>query len=168
MNTAKRIAVNAAGALTLALLIGSVSAAKLYKWVDADGNISYQDSPPPNNAKVLEESELTISRPNSNDDSDVEPLVVYTLEDCNSCEMLILRLRQLDIPFVEQSLLDRDVQSQILSESDSLTAPTVRIGTDYINQFSEPGFIAVLRQAGYTPNLGTAANEQPASGEPPE
>ena len=40
--------------LIITILISSVgTTATLYKWVDADGNITYQDSPPPDESQVL-------------------------------------------------------------------------------------------------------------------
>ena len=33
-------------------------AATMYKWVDEDGNVTYQDYPPPTNSRILSESDL--------------------------------------------------------------------------------------------------------------
>jgi len=44
--------------LIFALSINTSSAAKLYKWVDDRGRISYQDKPPPQDSKILSEETL--------------------------------------------------------------------------------------------------------------
>lgn len=55
--------------LVLLLFISSpISAAKVYKWVDEDGNVSYRDKPPPKGSKgKIEEKQIdpdiNISRP---------------------------------------------------------------------------------------------------------
>jgi hypothetical protein len=42
----------------LLLLPGAASAVKLYKWVDKDGNVTYQESPPPADAGKVEEKNI--------------------------------------------------------------------------------------------------------------
>ena len=42
----------------LLLLPASVSAVKLYKWVDADGKVTYQELPPPADARKVEEKDI--------------------------------------------------------------------------------------------------------------
>lgn len=158
--------------LSIALSLSATTlskAGKLYKWIDADGNVSYQDSPPPTSAKVLQESTIrkTASQGNGEDQSDVPPLVVYTIDECDGCEMLLLRLQQLQLPFEERSLLSKEIQADILSGNDSLTAPTLRVADKYINDFTEPSFIDLLRDAGYQPKV--SQNQLPAaSREDPE
>jgi hypothetical protein len=131
-----------------------VHAQKLYKWVDEDGNVSYQDTPPPNTAKSVEESELQRSQPEPAETvTTAQPVVVYTVEDCDACEVLVLRLRQLEIPFTQQSLLNKDIQAEILAVSDSITAPTLKIGATFVEDFSDANLVSQLRQAGLNPVL---------------
>src|SRR5581483_8805365 len=42
-------------ALALALVALPVGAAQLYKWVDEKGNVEWRDTPPPPNAKKVEQ-----------------------------------------------------------------------------------------------------------------
>ncbi len=138
----------------LLLLLVSVStqvtAGKLYKWVDADGNISYQDTPPPNNAKVLEESTINSSGAVAaqTEPAEAVPVVVYTVDDCDSCEMLLLRLRQLEVPFSEESLLNKDIQAEILSIGEAIAAPALKVGNRYVNDFSDSTLVRTLQEAG--------------------
>ena len=121
--------------------------AKVYKWVDAQGKVSYQGSPPPEHAKVIKESTINLSRKGK----DIVPVVVYTLDNCDSCEMLLLRLQQLHIPYQEYSILDKTVQANILAANDAIVAPTLLLGNNYIVKFDEPGLIQALQAAGYQP-----------------
>lgn len=144
-------------------IVGSSQAAKLYKWVDANGNVSYQDSPPPKDAKVLEESELKRSNaPSSQSQSDLPPIVVYTVDNCDACDVLLLRLKQLEIPHQQASLLNKEVQAEILSNNDAITAPALKIGEQYLNNITESELLSSLRDAGYNPEVASNQTE-PAS-----
>lgn len=125
---------------------------QLYKWVDENGNISYQDQPPPEDVAVSQEilkskSSSSITKPNAPQHNN--PVVVYTVDNCDSCEIILLRLKQLGIPNQEQSLLDPDVQTRILSLSGSLSAPTIFIGDKLLNNTSEQNLKTELKAAGY-------------------
>lgn len=129
------------------------SAAKLYKWVDEQGNVSYQDSPPPSNGKIIKESELITSSIDADAENAPTPVIIYTIDACDSCEVLKLRLQQLEIPFEEQSLLSRDVQRSILAQSDSLSAPTLFFNEKYVSGLTDEELISELRLGGYEPSL---------------
>lgn len=135
----------------------TVFATKLYKWVDQNGNISYQDTPPPDNAKVLEESSFKRGTTSEEPASESTPVTVYTVENCDACEMLLLRLQQLDIPHEVESLLNKDVQAEIMSVHDALTAPTLKIGDRYVVDLTDEGILNNLQEAGFNPNDGSAA-----------
>ena len=139
-------------ALLLLLTAGYAAAAgKLYKWQDKDGNVWYQDEPPPEGAEseVLAETIGSPANPASADDSRA-PVIVYTVEDCDSCEILLLRLKQLSIPVTERSLLnDRVTQRRILDETGSMQAPSMFIGDTLVPSGTEQELIDQLTGAGY-------------------
>jgi len=63
------------------------TAGKLYKWVDDEGNISYQDQPPPTDANVLDEREVKSSgssAPRPAGESNKLPVFVYVVDDCEN------------------------------------------------------------------------------------
>ena len=131
----------------------SAWAAKMYKWVDAAGNISYQDKPPPKSAKLIEESELQNSSPKPRPTTrkkTITPVTAYTITNCEDCTQLIGFLKKAKIPIVELSLQDREVQSRILRLSGKISAPTLFIGDTLVTDLSEPGLITILKKAGYT------------------
>lgn len=145
--------------LSLALLNShSAFAAKLYKWVDKNGNVSYQDSPPPEGSKVVREEE--IDTPSDEAQSNTQPtetVTVYTVENCEACDILKLRLQNWNVPFNEQSLQDREVQARILQLSDSLQAPTLFIGDKLVSDLTGPNLISELQQTGF--QIETASNQ---------
>ena len=124
--------------------------AKLYKWVDEDGNISYQDSPPPENAKILSEKSTTLPDAPPVRNSNQPPVLVYTVPNCSSCDSLLARLRELNVPVEEHNLNDnRQVQQQILQQSSSLVAPSVFIKQQFHADFTADNMETILRSAGY-------------------
>lgn len=128
-------------------------AAKMYKWVDADGKISYQDKPPPKSGKLIETSELqsrTTSANPGNANQDLAPVTAYTIADCSACDQLMTFLKKTGVPVVELSLQDREVQSRILSLSGKIAAPTLFIGDALIDDLSEAGLVTKLTGVGYT------------------
>ncbi len=158
-------------ACILALVISNVNsafAAKLYKWVDNDGNISYQDSTPPEGSKLIKEEEIKTSNPKSTDQSTQstvvfrqQPVVVYTLPNCPVCDELLQKIRSWDVPAAEESLQDRAVQARILEISDSLTVPTLFIGDNIISNHSNDSLSAALQKAGYVIESIDGSEETP-------
>jgi len=151
----------------LALLLVSygpeVFAGKLYKWVDANGNISYQDQPPPKNGKILSEKEVATSGDEPVQDSDGLPQVtVYSVDDCELCDRLVSVLRANKVPHIELPLEDdRGAQAKILEKASSIIAPTIFIGEDIIQGGNEENLRAELRSAGFdveTPSGVTSEN----------
>src|SRR6185295_8493393 len=45
----------------LSVATGAFAAAQLYRWVDDKGNVEYRDTPPPQNAKKVEERRVVTS-----------------------------------------------------------------------------------------------------------
>ncbi len=145
-----------ASALTIAIFVQPAAwSAKLYKWVDENGNISYQDSPPPEGSTLIKEEEITPKSPPASEQSQStvvfrqQPVIVYTIPNCPACDSLLEQLQGWNIPVSEQSLQDRAVQARILQESDSLSAPTLYIGDNIISNQSEENLKSELQNSGY-------------------
>lgn len=124
------------------------NADKLYKWVDKNGKVSYQSSPPPANSKILKES--TIKTTNTgNLQSDKPAVVVYTVVNCGTCLQVMDHLKKMSIPYSEQSLSDQQVQSSVLDATGQLSAPTVSIGGNFLSNISIDTLNQQLNDAGY-------------------
>jgi len=140
---------------TVALTLASQAtyAAKMYKWVDKNGVVSYQDQPPPKDAKVLSEKDVKSSAASSSDSGQAAGLpkvVIYTVEDCSVCEYFVTMMKQSQVPHIELPLQsDREAQSKILAAVDSLRAPTLFIGDEIVQTSSGPELRKALTAAGY-------------------
>ncbi len=140
-------------AIGLLLSSPAANASKLYKWVDKEGRVSYQDQPPPKGAKILEEG----STKNSSSDGasgkntvNQSPVEVYVVDECEMCAQVLTHLRSQNIPVSELPLQDdREAQSLILERTDSLIVPTLFIGTELIQGGNLNDIDRALEQAGY-------------------
>ncbi|MFT4636147.1 MAG: glutaredoxin [Arenicella sp.] len=135
----------------IAITTLNAHATKLYKWVDANGNISYQDQPPPKSGKILSQKEID-SKPDSVQKSNLglPQIVVYSIKDCARCDRQLGVLRTNKIPYIELPLEDdREAQSRILQSADSVIAPTIFIGEKLIQASSEDELRQRLHSAGY-------------------
>lgn len=150
--TVNKILLASAAFATLVLSApDSANAGKLYKWVDDKGNISYQDQPPPKNARILSEKETEAKEgkegPKNRNFPDV---VVYTVENCDLCDKLITMLRKDKVPHIVLPLAeDRDAQSRILQLADSIIAPSIFIGDELVQANTEQSLKEKLEQAGF-------------------
>lgn len=135
----------------------SASAAKMYKWVDQEGNVSYQDSPPPVGSKIIREEDIKVpTSPAQIPTQPTQAVIVYTVTNCEACEILLLRLKNWGVPVQQESLQNREVQARILQLSDSLQAPTLFIGDNLISNLDSANLSAELRKVGY--QLGNTLN----------
>ena len=138
-----------------------VQAAKLYKWVDKNGVVSYQDTPPPKGSKILEESTTDIADGSAGPETPKEAVKVYTVENCSLCVRIIEHLKALNVPVLELPLEnDREAQSIILERSNSLITPTIFVG-DQIHQGGEiKSLEKVLLEQGYKIDQAQPANSE--------
>ncbi len=98
---------------TAACLFGSLltplasQAVTLYKWVDADGNISYQDSPPPPGQKYEERSFSDEGARTGDRNAEIardraireNPVTLYRADNCESCDLVETILDANDAPY---------------------------------------------------------------------
>ncbi len=156
----------------LAMLLAAVpaDAAKLYKWVDAQGNVSYQDRPPPSDGGKVEERTVKTTTPGGDPALGAvaaqHPVVLYTTNKCAPCDIARNYLNSRKIPFTEKSAAtDVAVQEELRKKAGALTVPTVSIGSKVITEYSQAWIESELDQAGY-PKKGDAEAKKP-EGEPP-
>lgn len=139
---------------------------KLYKWVDKNGKVSYQNTPPPKNAQILDSdvlkgrksSEKQVKELKPTTKSDIQydsdsPVMVFTAEDCAPCQTVVLFLTQKQVPFIERDILeDRLARERLSSVSKQITVPSLFIGSRIIQGDSESVITAALIEAGYLKN----------------
>jgi glutaredoxin len=144
------------GFMTLVFVIHSspVLAATMYKWVDTDGNVTYQDSPPPPNSEILLESKiedvsLTSGAENASV-AEMNPITLYTTPNCETCDLVRMNLVELRVPFTERKLnSDRAAQQELQDKTGQLVAPSLFMGDTRIMAFSQEHLKLSAVDAGY-------------------
>lgn len=155
LKTSKKSALSALSIVGTCLLFSfsatDVEAKKLYKWVDKNGRVSYQDKPPPSSAKILDESELKASVPSTGGSPlNKSPIIVYTATGCTSCDQMVRFLKESDIPHIEKQLQDdREAQQRLITMGKGISVPTFFIGSDVVQTTSEDTLSSALTNAGY-------------------
>ena len=145
------------GLIVAVFLNNPVYAETLYKWVDKDGNITYQDQPPPEDSQLLEEKQIkrklpVIITPSYTAPEVIEenPIIVYTIDDCTACRYMLFQLDDYKVPYQEEKITDnRDAQSLLLKELGKITAPTIAIGGNYFINLDDKELKKVLTDVGY-------------------
>ncbi len=159
--------------LTLAsFLLGAdnaVYAAKLYKWVDENGNVSYQDTPPPEDVEFEEKAIRGGDTGGDYNESmqaaaETAPITLYRVETCDSCDLIDLHLKRNNVPFTEKNAAeDIVVQEELKAKSGGLQVPTLTIGDEVITGYSKSSIDNALVAAGYP--IGSEQNQERADGE---
>jgi glutaredoxin len=157
--------------LVTMLAIAPAYAAKLYKWVDERGNVSYQDRPPPAGAGRVEEKNLGDSRggvsgsPAAAEAAAKSPVVLYMVPKCIPCDMARTYLKQRGVPFHEINVSEKnpEAQQEMVKKYGQLSVPTIIIGSKVMQGYVESLLASELDQAGY-PKPETS----PESAEAPE
>lgn len=156
--------------LLVAILLAAapVEAAKLYKWVDKDGNVTYHDQPPPSETGYrVEEKHLGARATAAANDipSDVlekYPVVLYSATKCSSCDSARAYLKGRGIPFTEKNVEgDRKLQDELIKQSGGLAVPTITVGAKIMKGYLESLLEGELDDAGYP-----KAKREEQTGEP--
>jgi glutaredoxin len=137
-------------------VVGAAGAAKLYKWIDKDGNVSYQDRPPPEGGQYkVEEKNLrtgadSIDNPALREAAEKNPVVLYVAPKCASCDAARAFLQGRKIPFRERNVDgNRELQQELIARSGGLAVPTITIGEKIMRGFLESLLEGELDSAGY-------------------
>lgn len=160
--------------LLLAIGLAPAGAAKLYKWVDRQGNVSYRDYPPPEGSGYrAEEKPIRLGSPSGKKDdpnaraAEKFPIVLYTAPKCDSCGLARAYLEKRKVPYTEKNVEGNlKLQDELKTKSGSLTVPTILVGTKLMKGYLESLLEGELDQAGYTkiePSGSDAANRPDAS-----
>ena len=135
------------------LAVVPAQAAQLYRWVDEDGNITYQDRPPPDSASSVEKRVLGERAPLSNGEAGglKKSVTLYVVPDCVSCDYVRGLLEQREVPFKEVNVgTDVAAQDALRKRAGDLSVPTVAIGSRIVKGYVEPILKTELDQAGFT------------------
>jgi glutaredoxin len=157
--------------LVATLAIAPAYAGKLYKWVDEQGNVSYQDRPPPEGQGKVEEKTLSGGRAGSSgnpaaaDAAAKAPVTLYMVPKCGPCDTARAYLKTRGVPFTEINVSEKypQAQQEMIKKIGALSVPTITVGSKVMEGYVESLLAGELDQAGY-PKPEAA----PETGETPE
>lgn len=147
--------------LTVGAISAHVTAAAgtLYKWVDKDGKVTYQDQPPPAGVGRVEEKNIKdggTGNPDAIGEISLKhPVVIYTIPKCSSCDLARSYLQKRQVPFTEKNVAQGNLanQKELQDRFGELTVPTILVGSKAMKGgYSESLLEGELDAAGY-PNL---------------
>jgi glutaredoxin len=157
--------------LAATLAVAPAYAGKLYKWVDEQGNVSYQDRPPPEGRGKVEEKTVSEGRagasgsPAAAEAAAKAPVTLYMVPKCSPCDMARTYLKKRGVPFSEINVSEKNPQAQqeMVKKIGELSVPTITVGSKVMQGYVESLLAGELDQAGYP-----KAEASPESGETPE
>jgi len=147
------------------LLAGAVAvsssalAGKLYKWVDADGNVSYQDMPPPDGEtykttnlsdKKLGALKSETGETKMSDLAASTPITVYSVQDCDSCDTVKAYLQTRSIPF-QDKMIDgnEELKQELLAKAKKMQVPALTVGDKVVFGYRRSEIESALSASGY-------------------
>ncbi len=152
-------------------------AGKMYKWVDEYGNVSYQDSPPPEGSEFSEQNVDGVATgvvPTDGADSTAQlaaaaanaPIVLYSIAECDGCELFRNFFNRFGIPFSEKDVEDNiATQTELKAKAGRLEVPTVLVGDKVMRGYNRGLLENVLENAGFPALQSAAVDPSVAGGE---
>lgn len=165
-----RIMLSSAGlAVAIALAFPAAVAGTLYRWVDENGNVTYQDSPPPDGAATEQvlDGGLEAAADASEDGARAStPVTLYTVTDCDGCELVRAYLMTHDVPYVEKDV-EADVASrdELMGKLGRLRVPTLYVGDKLVDGYNTSVLHGELVAAGLLEGDGGRASGEEAQAE---
>ena len=135
------------------LIAANAAAVTVVECVDAEGNSSFRSQCPPGSKQ---KSEKKISGLGGLDEQSIEaiaaanPITLYTVPDCDACDLSRNALSGRDIPFTEKIIQDNaELQEELKNRSGGLTVPAIIIGEKVLTGYSRDAIDGALGNAGY-------------------
>lgn len=133
--------------LAAGLAATPASAQKMYKWVDEQGNVTYQDQPPPDDAKVLDEY---TAPGEENEPQSGAPVTLYSVPQCDACDLVRLLLQKNSVPFTEKNpSSDTAAADELKQRSGQLSVPSLTVGDKLLMGYNSLAIRDELKSAGY-------------------
>ena len=157
-------------ALATLALSGAAAGAQLYRWVDDKGRVEWRDTPPPAEAKNVEQRKMggnmieTSNLPYSVQQAVKKYPVSLWVFDCGEpCTTARAHLARRGVPYTERNAAK---ESETLKKlTGSLEVPVLVVGSQTIKGYLDADWDLALDNAGYprTPMPGMKRDAQPAS-----
>ena len=141
-------------AAILSLVFISANAVTVYQCVDANGDMTFQDSCPPGTTKTGEKQ--LKSKLRDDDRVDIQqiarenPVTLYAVQDCDACDLVRAQLERRAVPFTERDVsVEVDLPEEVQNESGQVTVPTVTVAEHMLTGYNKGGLDSALDGAGY-------------------
>lgn len=139
------------------LTLSSLAVQAQYKWVAADGTVSYSDTPPPPEAHQVEKMRLQASTPGALDGlpytlkrlAIAQPVVLYTQIACAPCDAARSHLKKRGVPYTEQLIKTQADIAAMTKAAGDQSLPTILIGKNRLRGYLASELDAGLDAAGY-------------------
>jgi len=157
--------------VVLGLGLQGANAAKLYKWVDEYGNVTYRDTPPTKEGTRYEEKDISGGRAAEgasdamNAAAEAAPVVIYRTPSCSPCDSAAAYLNSRGVPFTEKDVEGNgELQQELKAKAGQISVPTIMIGEKVMKGYMQSLLEGELDAAGY-PKV--EKGEAPANGQAP-
>lgn len=150
-------------AMTATLLAAGSAAGedKLYKWVDEDGRVTYQDRPPPDASGQVQAFDQSLEESDSPGQRAALPevdITLYSIEVCDACDLVRELLNERGLPFTEKNAdNDIEVQEELKEVSGVLSVPVLAIGDEVLTGFNRDLILRVLEDVGFPTTVNPEA-----------
>jgi glutaredoxin len=141
-------------ALAVALACGPLGAAQLYRWVDEKGHVEWRDTPPPPNAKQVEQRSVgsntiqTSTLPYSVQQAVRNFPVTLWVYDCGeTCTEARNHLARRGVPYTERN--GRTEAEALKKLTGSYGVPVLYVGTTKLSGYLDTAWDSALDTAGY-------------------
>lgn len=136
----------------LCALTAPAPARTVVECVEPDGSVTFRDSCPPETTVkgVRELRGVGPAGPNVAAAAAAFPIVVYTVPDCDACDLVRNALAGRNFPFREIDVQDDAArQEELRSRTGGLTVPGILIGDQVLTGYSRDALDDALARAGY-------------------
>jgi glutaredoxin len=144
--------------LLLSGALASTAHAELYKWVGADGKVTYSDVAPPANAKQVEKRALSGGSAGVALPADLaaavamNPVTLYVASSCAPCDEGRALLKQRGVPFAEKTIATDEDISKLKQVGGDAQLPLLVISNSKFRGFERQEWNKSLSSAGYPEN----------------
>lgn len=141
--------------------------AQMYRWVGADGRVTYSDKPPP--ASVAKQQQMPISSGDASGGglnyalaelTKNFPVTLYTSGSCAPCDEGRLLLKNRGIPHTERTIGSNEDIARMKQAGGDGRLPFLTVGRNSQSGFESGAWNAALTSAGYPETSQLPANYQ--------
>lgn len=152
----------------IAALAIATGAFAQYKYVGADGRVTYSDQPPPAGTRVVEEKRLgrtpttaPVTLPFAVQQAMSRfPVTLYTGDACAPCDDGRAYLRNRGVPFTEKTVSSNEDIVAFRQTSADGTAPVLLVGSRKATGYTQSSWAGLLDDAGYPQTSALPPNYQ--------